>query len=1237
MSQVVTTLTVDARGAEAGTALFIRQMDAAQAASDRVLQAERKTAEARERGTLIAMKSADSITAISRRWTTLSASIDPAVRATQAIERAQLLADAAFRAGVATQAEAARAVDLVRQKHDLAAGAANDNATAFALLAQRAEAFSRAVDPAYAAQSRFNAAVEEAEDLYTAGAISLERYRLGLAKAAADMSVVTQAGARQALAQRQGAQDGFNRQLGVRTDFGTDARGEDIAAYGAALDAVRAKYDPLFAAQQRYRASLTDLRDARKVGAIDETVYAARLAETKQAFAEQIRVMNGTATATDGLTRAHGLARHELINLSRQAQDVVVSLSSGQDVMTVLIQQGSQVADVFSSSEGTVSGFFRQVGGWLVRIAPWAAAAAAAMTALYSAISVAGERRQLDTSLLGSGRGVGLTGGQFDQLAKASADTAQITVSNARQIAAEYARLGQLAATQLPQLTRLTKDYALITGQGMTDAARELATAFADPSRGAEQLAGKVGNLDSVTVRSIRTAEMYGDRLRAQKLLIDGLAQSMDGASNAQSKWDRFVEQYVSRPVDRTKNAIAERFLPPELTERLERNRQAQAAMQRTLDNAIPGDDSPMIRRTRSDLATLQERAAAIDAEIQKTQALAKARGEANEANRKIAGAETVSREVRPFGPELQELEKRNRLLQESRDLAEKNATATLLDHSKPLDNQRHEEQLKQLADLEVALKVSTQQLNEYREAQSAGSIEADKAARAQEIQKRYLGQVSAESKAALAAELALNDARGSTMTAAERQASAERARIDAIIQTTRAQEEAKRASNDNMSSLEAQAKAAKSVGSEFAEAARLRKEAEQFAERNGGNAEEIYQRRLAERLAEVNKELAVKTAQTRESAAVENAVNGRSGNLSETERAQLLQRQNALMQERQRLLAAGATDQAAVNAKLDEYGRALDSVVSAQTRARAQGMVFGQREQIAALEQEVALIWQSADVRERLVAVMRAEQELKRQGIPLTSAEGQAYVANAATIAGLNTVKDSLVDIQSLGRDALKGFIGDLRAGKSGAEALQNALSRVLDKMLDMALNSLFGSKGGFNLGSLFGSWFGGNGTGGSSGGSGVTDVGGTAGFWPFASGGYTGAGGKYEPAGVVHRGEYVFSKAATDYLGVGNLESLHRQGKRGYADGGHVGMPANSNAPAAANSNRSTRVNVQIINQTSGEVEGEAEQVQNSDGSTDTIVRLVESRMGQRAGRGQGSLSAATRARAANKHLQG
>ncbi|KMQ97778.1 tail protein [Lasius niger] len=61
------------------------------------------------------------------------------------------------------------------------------------------------------------------------------------------------------------------------------------------------------------------------------------------------------------------------------------------------------------------------------------------------------------------------------------------------------------------------------------------------------------------------------------------------------------------------------------------------------------------------------------------------------------------------------------------------------------------------------------------------------------------------------------------------------------------------------------------------------------------------------------------------------------------------------------------------------------------------------------------------------------------------------------------------------------------------------------------------------------------------------------------FDVGGYTGDGGKYEPAGVVHRGEFVMPKEDTARIGVANLYAMMRN-KRGYADGGLVGGRAPS-----------------------------------------------------------------------------
>ncbi|WP_285131545.1 phage tail tape measure protein [Leclercia adecarboxylata] len=94
----------------------------------------------------------------------------------------------------------------------------------------------------------------------------------------------------------------------------------------------------------------------------------------------------------------------------------------------------------------------------------------------------------------------------------------------------------------------------------------------------------------------------------------------------------------------------------------------------------------------------------------------------------------------------------------------------------------------------------------------------------------------------------------------------------------------------------------------------------------------------------------------------------------------------------------------------------------------------------------------------------------------------------------------------------------------------------------------------------------------------AGVGIVGAVSSAIGFAGGGYTGSGGKYEPAGVVHRGEFVFTKEATSRIGVGNLYSM----MRGYASGGLVG---GGNMPAAATRGISVYAPVSVSQQGGGE----------------------------------------------------
>lgn len=125
---------------------------------------------------------------------------------------------------------------------------------------------------------------------------------------------------------------------------------------------------------------------------------------------------------------------------------------------------------------------------------------------------------------------------------------------------------------------------------------------------------------------------------------------------------------------------------------------------------------------------------------------------------------------------------------------------------------------------------------------------------------------------------------------------------------------------------------------------------------------------------------------------------------------------------------------------------------------------------------------------------------------------------------------------------NTLTGFASNVGTAGSGLNQLGSGFNS-----FGSQLASFSAGGGGFNIGSLF------PGLGGfkSQQLAGAISSG-SWGLWD--TGGYTGHGGKYEPAGIVHRGEVVFSQEDVARAGGVQMVEAIRLGKRGYASGGVV-----------------------------------------------------------------------------------
>ncbi len=261
--------------------------------------------------------------------------------------------------------------------------------------------------------------------------------------------------------------------------------------------------------------------------------------------------------------------------------------------------------------------------------------------------------------------------------------------------------------------------------------------------------------------------------------------------------------------------------------------------------------------------------------------------------------------------------------------------------------------------------------------------------------------------------------------------------------------------------------------------------------------------------------------------------------------------------------LAAIAAEEAKILSILDARDKRAGADTTLPTiTARGEPPVSSERGSSRNAAAEAAL--REAEAVKRLIADLQAEraeigmsniekrisQTLRQAGVAAASAEGQAIAglirqietetaAVEANNAAQEQRKQAIESLFGMGGDALMSIV-------DGSAKAEDAVKKLAIQLaLAAAQAALLGS------GPLAGIFSGGGFVGGISGTAMSAVMGGAGGL--YDKGGYTGPGGKYQPAGVVHKGEYVFSKAAVDRIGVGNLEAMHRNLK-GYAEGGFV-----------------------------------------------------------------------------------
>ncbi|MGY3265797.1 phage tail length tape measure family protein [Lysobacter sp. HA35] len=222
-------------------------------------------------------------------------------------------------------------------------------------------------------------------------------------------------------------------------------------------------------------------------------------------------------------------------------------------------------------------------------------------------------------------------------------------------------------------------------------------------------------------------------------------------------------------------------------------------------------------------------------------------------------------------------------------------------------------------------------------------------------------------------------------------------------------------------------------------------------------------------------------------------------------------------------LREADAAEKAAI--ETDKAREAREREAEAKKKqAEAAGQVIDD------LQFEIALIGKSRLEQAQMIA-------LRQAGVEANSAYGESIAELVKHQQELAEQQALMDDVRLSAQDMFASFIDGSKSAGEAFEGFAKDLQRMAAQLLaEKAVQWVFG---------LF--------TGAGAGGA-LTAADNPFNTGGYSSGGYTGSGGVHQPAGVVHKGEVVWSQRDIARAGgVGVVEAM-RMGRRGYADGGVV-----------------------------------------------------------------------------------
>lgn len=212
-----------------------------------------------------------------------------------------------------------------------------------------------------------------------------------------------------------------------------------------------------------------------------------------------------------------------------QMTDIVTGLATGQQPLTVLLQQGGQLKDMF----GGIGPAAKALGGYVAGIVNPFTVAAAAVAALgyayYKGSAEAGAFRQ---ALVMSGNIAGTSADQMATMAQSMRDVG-MTTGKAAEIMTQFAATGQVAASDLKQFTATAAAMEKLVGVPVEQTVKAFAELGKAPVEASRKLNDESHYLTAAVYEQIKALEDEGQTLQAGQLAQRAYADAMKARTDS--------------------------------------------------------------------------------------------------------------------------------------------------------------------------------------------------------------------------------------------------------------------------------------------------------------------------------------------------------------------------------------------------------------------------------------------------------------------------------------------------------------------------------------------------------------------------------------------------------------------------------------------------------------------------------------------------------------------------------